>query len=74
MDGYEYIEIPIGVSPHTLVESVWQAASSSVIRFVFGERISIVRFQVFTAVTMKNGVFWDVRPCGSCKNRRFGGS
>jgi hypothetical protein len=23
-----------------------------------------VRFEVFTAVTMKNGVFWDVTPCG----------
>jgi hypothetical protein len=23
------------------------------------------------AVTMKNGVIWDVTPCGSCKNRRF---
>jgi hypothetical protein len=22
---------------------------------------------------LKNGVFWDVTPCGSCKNRRFGG-
>jgi hypothetical protein len=21
---------------------------------------------------MKNGVFWDVTPCGSCKNRSFG--
>jgi hypothetical protein len=30
-----------------------------------------VRFEVFTAVTMKNGVFWDFTPCGSCKNRRF---
>jgi hypothetical protein len=20
-------------------------------------------------VTMRNGVFWDVTPCGSCKNR-----
>jgi hypothetical protein len=30
------------------------------------------RFEVFTAVTMKNGVFWDVTPCGSCNNRRFG--
>jgi hypothetical protein len=25
-----------------------------------------VRFEVFTAVTMKNGVFWVVTPCGSC--------
>jgi hypothetical protein len=32
-----------------------------------------VRFEVFMAVTMKKGVFWDVTPCGSCKNRRFGG-
>jgi hypothetical protein len=23
---------------------------------------------------MKNGVFCDVTPCGSCKNRRFGGT
>jgi hypothetical protein len=34
----------------------------------------LVKFEVFTAVTMKNGVFWDVTPCGSCKNRRFGGT
>jgi hypothetical protein len=26
-----------------------------------------VRFEVFMAVTMKNAVFWDVTPCGSCK-------
>jgi hypothetical protein len=33
-----------------------------------------VRFEVFTAVTMKNGVFWDVTPCGSCNNQHFGGT
>jgi hypothetical protein len=22
---------------------------------------------------MKNAVFWDVKPCDSCKNRRIGG-
>jgi hypothetical protein len=27
-----------------------------------------VRFEAFTAVTMKNAIFWDVTPCGSCKN------
>jgi hypothetical protein len=27
-----------------------------------------VKFEVFTAVTMKNGVFWVVTPCCSCKN------
>jgi hypothetical protein len=33
-----------------------------------------VRFEVFTAMTMKNVVYWDVTPCGSCKNRHFGGT
>jgi hypothetical protein len=33
-----------------------------------------VRFEVFTAVTMKNSVFWDVMPRGFCKNRRLGGN
>jgi hypothetical protein len=38
------------------------------------ELVADVRFEVFTAVTVKNGVFRDVTPCGSCKNRRFGGT
>jgi hypothetical protein len=33
-----------------------------------------VRVEVFTAVSMKNSVFWDVTPCESCKNRNFGGT
>jgi hypothetical protein len=33
-----------------------------------------VRFEVFTAVTVKNGVFWHITPCGVCKNRRFAGT
>jgi hypothetical protein len=35
---------------------------------------SCVRFEVLAAVTMKNGVFWGVTPCGFCKNRRFEGT
>jgi hypothetical protein len=26
-----------------------------------------------TTLAVKNDVFWDVTPCGSCMNRRFGG-
>jgi hypothetical protein len=26
------------------------------------------RFEVSTAVTMKNAVIWDITQCGSCKN------
>jgi hypothetical protein len=31
--------------------------------------VSDVRSEVFTAATMKNGVFWDVTPCGSYKSQ-----
>jgi hypothetical protein len=36
--------------------------------------VRIVRSEVFTEVTMKNAVFWDVAQCRSCVNRRFGGT
>jgi hypothetical protein len=32
------------------------------------------RFDVSTAVTMKNAVFWDVALCRCCVNRYFGGT
>jgi hypothetical protein len=42
---------------------------------VFKESIGCVGFDVFTAVTMKNAVLWDLAPCRSCElNRRFGGT
>jgi hypothetical protein len=31
-----------------------------------------VRFKIFTVVTMKNAVFWDVTTYGSCKSRSSG--
>jgi hypothetical protein len=34
----------------------------------------LVRFEFFTAVTMKNVVFWDVALCRPWVNRRFGGA
>jgi hypothetical protein len=34
--------------------------------------MTVIRFEVFTAVTMKTVVFWDVVPCRSCVNQRFG--
>jgi hypothetical protein len=33
---------------------------------VNGNKILIVRFEVFTAVTMKNGDFWDVTRATRC--------
>jgi hypothetical protein len=46
----------------------------TILNVLYNKLEEFVRFEVFTAVTMKNGVFWDVTPCGSCKNRRFGGT
>jgi hypothetical protein len=43
-------------------------------RQILPPKLYSVRLEVFTAVTMKNGVFWDVTPFGSCKNRRFRGT
>jgi hypothetical protein len=36
------------------------------------QRISLLELKVSFA--LKNGVFWDVTLCGSCKNRRFAGT
>jgi hypothetical protein len=31
-------------------------------------------FEVFSAATMKDAIFWDVAPCRSCVTRCFGGT
>jgi hypothetical protein len=58
----------------TCSESASKRSSDSD-REVYGtKQLTLERTEVVTAVTMKNGVFWDVTSCGSCKNRRFGGT
>jgi hypothetical protein len=42
--------------------------------FPYGKLVVCLRFEVLTAVTMKNSVFWDVTSCGSYKNRRLRGT
>jgi hypothetical protein len=36
--------------------------------------VMLVRFEVFTVVTIEKAVFWDVAPCRYCVNRRYGGT
>jgi hypothetical protein len=36
--------------------------------------IRVTRIGELGKKPMKNGVFWDVTPCGFCKIRRFGGT
>jgi hypothetical protein len=33
--------------------------------------VVLLRFEVFTAGTIKNAVLWNVTPCGSCKKPSF---
>jgi hypothetical protein len=40
---------------------------------VYGAIVYVI-FEVFTALTVKNAVFWDVAPCRYCVIRRFGGT
>jgi hypothetical protein len=35
---------------------------------------SVFRWWEENTYCLENGVFWDVTPCDSCKNRRFGGT
>jgi hypothetical protein len=51
-----------GLRHHERQLGVISVYTDACIRMTF---IHIVRFDVFTAVTMKNGAFWDVTPCGS---------
>jgi hypothetical protein len=53
---------------YTLLVSIKDLNSS----FIKSNRY--VKYVNFTAVTMKNAVFWDVTPCDSCKNQRFRGT
>jgi hypothetical protein len=57
-----------------MVGSKQDFLSASWLLVWFLQIVYYVIFEVFTEVTMKNGIFWDVAPYGSYKNRRFGGT
>jgi hypothetical protein len=58
----------------------WMLRCAALVRTdVSEERVaSIIRVkrlrELVNCASIENGVFWDVTPCGSCKNRRFGGT
>jgi hypothetical protein len=65
------ISPPYSGSKNKTTKKMHEATDFSVVRFEVFTAVTmknVVRFEVFTAVTMKNGVFWDVAPCGSCNN------
>jgi hypothetical protein len=50
------------------VERMWGASTSHNLMGFHG----LLQGQLYFG--LKNAFFWDVTPCGSCKNRRFGGT
>jgi hypothetical protein len=44
------------------------------LKSMLGQVLKFVIFEVFTAMTMENGVLLDVKTYGSCKNRCFEGT
>jgi hypothetical protein len=68
----KYINCATIVNRGSIAICVIYISTNFIIKFFI--YVHSVRFEVFTAVTMKNGVFWDVTPCGFCNNRRFGGT
>jgi hypothetical protein len=66
-DGLD--DLIVGAPLHTILHD-----EGRIYLFLANRQVRYVRFEVFTVVTMKSGIFWDVTPCGSCKNRRFGGT
>jgi hypothetical protein len=40
----------------------------------YNDKNLLVKLFVWGSRTPKNVVFWDIMPCGSCENRRFGGN
>jgi hypothetical protein len=51
--------------PHPCIKLILTKTTNKVFMYV--------RFEVFTAATMKNAIFWDVALCRSCVNWRFRG-
>jgi hypothetical protein len=49
-------------------QHVWKDWKASVaLAYSWQQTIIVAIFEVFMVVTIKNAVFWDVTPCGSCK-------
>jgi hypothetical protein len=65
------------VSESNLTQQDEHSAVSDALTSPVTQEHETSRVSVFCRVinyNPKNGVFWDVTPCGSCKNRRFGGT
>jgi hypothetical protein len=69
-----YLQVRLLVDNEVETSLVTSIFISSLVFLSLSNNFFSIRCEVFTAVTMKNVVFWDVKPRGTCKSRRFGGT
>jgi hypothetical protein len=65
----QFLQEPHGVTSQKTVFFIVTAVKTSNLKLKI---VYLVGFEVFTTVPITSAVLWDVTPCGSCKNRRFG--
>jgi hypothetical protein len=63
-----------GYLADTVLIRLWTRTNYGKVERGNEKSLRYVTFEIFATVTMKNTVFWDVTPCGSCKNLRFEGT
>jgi hypothetical protein len=59
------------VRPESVYGEIQARFHGTLLSVRIGQKFVVVRFEVFTAVTTNNTVFWDVTPCVSCMGRYF---
>jgi hypothetical protein len=69
LDNYSIRFIINGLSHHDTQSITLNTVNMS----VHAKQFKLIK-KLTNTINMKNGVFWDVTPCGSCKSRRFRGT
>jgi hypothetical protein len=65
------VHSPYNRNEYLIMSQEWRAQSVQCVRLPATICETLVRFEVSTAVTVKNAIFRDVMPCGSYKNWYF---
>jgi hypothetical protein len=75
----ERLTVNILLKAEENIEAATKHTNSDDFRRLLNEKLTLniplkAEENIEAATKFKNGDFWDVTPCASCKNRRFGGA
>jgi hypothetical protein len=75
VDRHTRMKLPeIPIKTNQLMHLYREPCITGVTRKHLTQKCAHARIIILVENKIKNGVFWDVTPCGSCKNLRFGGT